>query len=138
LRTHVEAHPSCLSHRINGKTFVKSQEWKLGQKYLWKSRKIKTFQHIDRGDSIKTHRYIDANPVFIRCGNHPYILPLFGRLGRSLTSLLSPLWLEKWRPKANGVGEGYLPQQPYGSIYNEDQKTRMPLWAKSKITTNER
>jgi hypothetical protein len=64
---------------------------KIGPKIPLKIKKKKTFQHIDRGDSIKTHRYIDANPVFIRCGNHPNILPLFGRLGRSLTSLLSPL-----------------------------------------------
>jgi hypothetical protein len=30
-----------------------------------------------------------ANPEFTRCGNHPNILPLFERLERSLTSLLS-------------------------------------------------
>jgi hypothetical protein len=32
--------------------------------------------------------YIDANQESIRCGNHPNNLPLFGRSGRSLTSLL--------------------------------------------------
>jgi hypothetical protein len=35
--------------------------------------------------------YIDANQWFTRCGNHPNILPLFGRYWRSLTSLLSSL-----------------------------------------------
>jgi hypothetical protein len=35
--------------------------------------------------------YIDANQEFIRCGNHPDILPLFERLVRSLTSLLPSL-----------------------------------------------
>jgi hypothetical protein len=33
------------------------------------------------------------------------------------------------------VGEGYLPQQPYGSIYSKNQKARMPLWAKKKTMT---
>jgi hypothetical protein len=35
--------------------------------------------------------YIDANEEFTRCGKHPNILPLFERLRRSLTSLLSSL-----------------------------------------------
>jgi hypothetical protein len=37
------------------------------------------------------HSYIEANQMFTRCGNHSNILPLFGRLERSLTSLLSSL-----------------------------------------------
>jgi hypothetical protein len=37
------------------------------------------------------HNYIEANQMFTRCGNHPNILPLFRRLGRSLTSLISSL-----------------------------------------------
>jgi hypothetical protein len=40
-------------------------------------------------DLIQTHGCIDANLVFIRYGNPTNILPLFGRLGRSLYSLLS-------------------------------------------------
>jgi hypothetical protein len=67
----------------------KSQEQKSGQKYLQKLRKWKTFQHIERGDSIQTHGCIDANQEFIRYGNHHNILPLFGGLEESLT--FSPL-----------------------------------------------
>jgi hypothetical protein len=37
------------------------------------------------------HSYIEANQIFTRCGNHSNILTLFGRLGRSLTFLLSSL-----------------------------------------------
>jgi hypothetical protein len=37
------------------------------------------------------HSYIEANQRFTRCGNHPNILPLFRRLGRSPTSLTSSL-----------------------------------------------
>jgi hypothetical protein len=47
---------------------------------------------LNNGDeSTKKDSYIDANQEFTRCGNHPNILSLFGRLGRSLTSLLSSL-----------------------------------------------
>jgi hypothetical protein len=42
-------------------------------------------------DLTQTHVCIDANQEFIRCGYHPNILSLFGRLGRSLTYLLSSL-----------------------------------------------
>jgi hypothetical protein len=42
-------------------------------------------------DLTQKHNYIDANQEFTRCGNHPNILPLFGRLGISLTSLFSYL-----------------------------------------------
>jgi hypothetical protein len=72
-------------------SLFKSQEWKLGQKYLQKSRNSKIFQHIERGDLIQTHRCIDANQEFTRCGNHPNIISLFRRFERSLTSLLSYL-----------------------------------------------
>jgi hypothetical protein len=67
----------------------KSKEWKSGQKYLWKWRKWKTFQHIERGDLIHTHGCIDVNQEFTRCGNDPNILPLFRGLEGSLT--FSPL-----------------------------------------------
>jgi hypothetical protein len=60
---------------------------KSGQKYLWKSRKRKTWQHNVGDDSMEKHKYIDANQESTRYGNHPNILPLFRRLGRSLTSL---------------------------------------------------
>jgi hypothetical protein len=39
-------------------------------------------------DSTQKDSYIDANKEFTRCGNHPNILSLFTRLGRSHTSLL--------------------------------------------------
>jgi hypothetical protein len=42
-------------------------------------------------DSTQTHGCIDANQEFTRCENHLNILPLFGRLGKSLTSLISSL-----------------------------------------------
>jgi hypothetical protein len=51
----------------------------------------KTKQLEEGDDSIQKHNYIDANQEFTRCINHPNILPLFGRLGRSLTSILSSL-----------------------------------------------
>jgi hypothetical protein len=104
-----------------------------------KSRNWKTFQHIERGGSIQTHGCIDANKAFTRCGNQPNILPLFGRLGRSLTSLLSSvrheahLHLAKWRTKSKGVGEGCLPQQPYGSIYSEIKRLECPYGQKGKL-----
>jgi hypothetical protein len=71
--------------------FYKSQERKSGQKIPQKIKKIKTFQQIAKGDLIQTHCCIDANQEFTRCGNYPNILPLFRRLGRSLTSFLSSL-----------------------------------------------
>jgi hypothetical protein len=43
------------------------------------------------GDSTQKDDYIDANHECTMCENHPNILPLFRRLGRSLTSLLSYL-----------------------------------------------
>jgi hypothetical protein len=64
----------------------------LGQRYFQKSKKErKILQHEEGDDSIQKHNYIDVNQEFTRCGNHPNILPLFGRLGRSFTSLLSSL-----------------------------------------------
>jgi hypothetical protein len=62
-----------------------------GQKYLQKSQKWKTLQLKIGEDLAQTHGCIDANKVSTRCGIHPDILPLFGRLGRYLTSLLSSL-----------------------------------------------
>jgi hypothetical protein len=44
----------------------KLQELKLGQKYLQKSRKRKTFQHNIGDDLIQKHSYIDANQESIR------------------------------------------------------------------------
>jgi hypothetical protein len=111
---------------------LKSWSQKSGQKYLWKSQKRKILQlKIEDGSTLK-HSYIDTNQECTRCKKYPNILPLFERFVRSLTSLLSSLrhethpHLGKWRPKTKGVGEGYLPQQPYGSIYSENQKTGMP------------
>jgi hypothetical protein len=42
-------------------------------------------------DSTQKDSYIDANQGFTMCETHPNILSLFGRLGRSITSLLSSL-----------------------------------------------
>jgi hypothetical protein len=42
-------------------------------------------------DSIQKNIYIDANQESTRCEIHPNILPLFGRLERSLISLLYSL-----------------------------------------------
>jgi hypothetical protein len=67
----------------------KSQELKSGQKYLWKSRKLKIFQHKIGDDLIQKHNYIDANQEFTRCENYHNILPLIGGLEGSLT--FSPL-----------------------------------------------
>jgi hypothetical protein len=70
---------------------LKLRSQKLGQKYIQKSQKWKTLQLKIGNDSTLKHGYIDANQKFIRCENHPNILPLFERLWRSLTSLLSSL-----------------------------------------------
>jgi hypothetical protein len=70
---------------------LKSQSKKSGQKYLQKSQKWKILQLKIGDDSTQKDSYIDANQEFTRCENHPSILPLFERLGRSLTSLLSSL-----------------------------------------------
>jgi hypothetical protein len=94
---------------------------------------------MERGDSIHTHGCIYANQEFTRCKNHPNFLPHFGRLGRSLISLLSSLrheahpHLAKCRPKAKGVGKGCLPQQPYGSIYSENKRLECPYGLKGKL-----
>jgi hypothetical protein len=117
----------------------KSQEWKSGEKYLQKSSKWRIFQHIEWGDSIQTHICIDANQEFTRYGNHPNILPLFGRLGRSLTSLVSSLRYEahshlaKWRPKQKGVTEGSLPQRTNDSIYSKNKGLECPCGLKGKL-----
>jgi hypothetical protein len=70
---------------------LKSGSQKSGQKYLRKSQKYKTLQLKIGDDSTQKDSYINANQKFTRCENHPNILPLFRRLGRSLTSLLSSL-----------------------------------------------
>jgi hypothetical protein len=100
----------------------------------WKTLQLKIWD-----DSTQKDNYIDANQEFTRCGNHPNILPLFGRLGRSFISLLSSLrheaqpHLAKCRPKAKGVGEGYLPEQPYGSIYSKNKRLECPCGLKRKL-----
>jgi hypothetical protein len=53
--------------------------------------KMKKLQLNKVDDSTQKDSYIDENQGFIRCGNYPNILPLFGRLERSFTSLLSSL-----------------------------------------------
>ncbi len=103
-----------------------------------KSQKIKMIHTTEMRFTHKDQLYWE-NQTSTRCGNHHNIVPLFEGLERFLTSLIFSLrhdahpHLAKWIPKAMGVGEGCLPQQPYGSIYSKNQKTRMPLWAKRKI-----
>jgi hypothetical protein len=106
---------------------LKSWNQKSGQKYLWKSWKRKTWQHKVGDDSIQKHIYIDVNQ---ECGNHPNILPLFARLGRSLTSLLSSLKHEAYPhlSKNNDLSEGrgrgmaeylILSTNPWGPMYRK-------------------
>jgi hypothetical protein len=64
---------------------------KIRPKIPLKIMKIKTLQLKIGEDLAQTHGCIDANQESTRCGNQPNILPLFGRLGRTLTSLLSSL-----------------------------------------------
>jgi hypothetical protein len=66
---------------------LKSWSQKSGQKHLWNSQKWKTLQLKIGDDLTQIDSYIDANQEFTRCENHPNILPLFGRLGRLLSSL---------------------------------------------------
>jgi hypothetical protein len=90
LRTRVEAHPRKFSHGRNQRNTLQIARTKIGPKLPLKIKKLKKiFQHIKRGDSTQTHGCINANQLFTCCGNHPNILPLLERLGRSLTSLLS-------------------------------------------------
>jgi hypothetical protein len=68
LRIHIEAHPNNLSHGINQRKTLQITRMKIRPKIPPKIKKIKkTFQHIERGDSIQTHRCIDANQEFKRC-----------------------------------------------------------------------
>jgi hypothetical protein len=90
-------------------------------------------------DSTQKDTYIDANQEFTKYENHPNILPLFGRLGRSITSLLPSRrheahpHLSKMRLKSKGVGEGYIPQQPYWSIYSENKILECPYGLKEEL-----
>jgi hypothetical protein len=68
-----------------------NREIKNRAKYLQESQKWKTLQLKIGDDSTQKDSYIDANQESTRCENHPIILPLFGRSGRTLTSLLSSL-----------------------------------------------
>jgi hypothetical protein len=86
LRTHVEAHPSNLSHGRNQSRTLQIASAKIGPKIPPKIKKIKkTFQHRIGDDLIQNHSYIDANQESIRCGNHHNILSLFRGLEGSLT-----------------------------------------------------
>jgi hypothetical protein len=41
--------------------------------------------------------------------------------------------LAKMKPKAKGLGEGCLPQQPYGSIYRENKRLECPYGLNGKL-----
>jgi hypothetical protein len=86
-----EAHPSTQIHGRNRRKTPQIMKSKSGQKYLQKSQKWKILQIKIGYDSTPKDTYLDAKQEFTRCGNHPNILSLFGRMGRSLTSLLSSL-----------------------------------------------
>jgi hypothetical protein len=108
-------HRSTQIHGRNRRKLLKSRSQKSGQKYLQKSWKWKTLQ-LKIGDELtQTHGCIDTNQESTRCGNHPNILPLFGRLGRPLTSLLSSLRHEahttpsKMKTQSQGGGRGIPP-----------------------------
>jgi hypothetical protein len=60
----------------------------IGPKIPPKIMKMKNIAAQDMRTVSLKDSWIDANQEFTRCGN---ILPLFGRLGRSITSLLSSL-----------------------------------------------
>jgi hypothetical protein len=113
-----EARPNTQIHGRNQWKTPQITKSKIGEKYLWKCQKWKTLQLNKGDDSTQKDSYIDANQGFRRCENHSNILPLFGRFGGSLTSLLSSLRYEahphlaKWRPKSKGWERGWLPQQP--------------------------
>jgi hypothetical protein len=68
-----------------------------------------------RDDLTSKHYYIDVNQEFTWCENHPNIISLFGRLGRSLISLLSSLrheahpHLSKMKTKSLEGGRGTPP-----------------------------
>jgi hypothetical protein len=87
----------------------------LGQKYIRKSQKWKTLKLKIGDDSTQKDSYIDANQGFTMCETHSNILSLFGRLGRSITSLLSSLRHEahphvsKMKSKRLGGGRGMPP-----------------------------
>jgi hypothetical protein len=78
-----DAHPITEIHRMNQRKTPQIVKSKIGQKIPPKI--------MVGDDSTQKDSYIDASQEFTRCGNHPNILPLFGRLMRSLTSLLSSL-----------------------------------------------
>jgi hypothetical protein len=67
---------------------LKSRSKKIGPKI---PPKIKILQLKIGEDLAQTQGCIDANQESTRCENHPNVLSLFGRLERSLTSLISSL-----------------------------------------------
>jgi hypothetical protein len=95
-------------------------------------------QLIGRHDSIQKHNYIEANQRFTRCGNHPNIFPLFGRLGR-ISHNLSYLLLDmkhthttqkaKSKPRCGGgMDEVLTSPLALGVILIGKLITKLPLW----------
>jgi hypothetical protein len=108
-----EAHSSNQIHGRNWRKTPQITRSKIRPKYLWKSRKRKTLQHEEGDDSIQKHNYVDVNQEFTRCGNHPNILPLFGKLGEisHFSPFFSKTWStptpsKKWKTKVKGLREG--------------------------------
>jgi hypothetical protein len=81
---------ACSSTQIHGRNRRKTHQI-AKSKISLKIRKIKNGATHREIRFNPKHSYIEANQMFTRCENHPDILPLFERLGRSLTSLLSSL-----------------------------------------------
>jgi hypothetical protein len=69
-------------------------------------------------DLTQMHNYIDANQEFTRCGNHPNILPLFERLGRFLTFLLSFLRHEAHPHLVKLILSPQMISRPHGGSYD--------------------
>jgi hypothetical protein len=86
-----EARPSTQIYGRNRRKTPIIVKTKIGPKIPLKITKMENIAAQDRRYSIQNDSYINANQEFLRCENHPNILPLFGRLERSLTSLISSL-----------------------------------------------
>jgi hypothetical protein len=140
------AHPSTQTHGRNWRKTLQIARTKIRPKVLWKSRKWKTLQHNIGDDLTQKHGYIDANQEFTMYGNYHNILPLFGGLEGSLgfSPLLSYTMKHTHTSQEATMArewkrDGWMLTSPptLGVLFIGKLKTRVPLWAKRKITYNE-
>jgi hypothetical protein len=89
LEVNDEARPSTQIHGSNQRKTPQIVKSKIEAKIPRKIMKMKNGAARRETRFNPKHIYIEANQMFTRCGNHPNILPLFGRFWRSLTSLFS-------------------------------------------------